>query len=150
MTDIPVVTVDAPATPMPAPPAAGGRLATAAGLPYPSPQDPVCDTDRYIRELSDAVDLALATSSIAVFVGGLTTNSNGDVIVAFTSFASISGGVAHCIQNSTSGSLPLICQVWLLNGQLALRFLYVPSNGYLPVPYVGGLTAAVICWGVPK
>lgn len=144
-----VVVVDTVPAPMP-PPALVGRAATPAGLPYPTPQDPVCQTDRYIRELADAVDLALASSSVAVYIGNLTTNAQGDVVLSFPGFASVSGGVAHCVQNNTSAPVPLVAQVWLYNGQLTVRWHYIPTNAYVPQPWVGTLVGAVICWGVPK
>jgi len=128
---------------------------TPAGLPYPSPQDPVCDTDKYLRDLAAAAKTRIANASIAVFRGVIGTDGNGDGQVPVPSLAAVTGCFGMSIQYAPGGTppVPLVCSIVGANGTTIItRWTYVPTGGGTTArPWANAtLDCALIAWGTPK
>lgn len=128
---------------------------TAAGLPYPSPQDAVCDTDKYIRDLAAAAGPRITNRGLAVWRGVIVTNGSGDANVNITSLAAVTGAFATSIQLAPGGTnpIPLVAAVAGVSGTtVTLRWFYAPtSGGYMAGTYANlACDASVIAWGTPK
>lgn len=126
---------------------------TAAGLPYPTPTDDVYQTDRYIRDLQDAIDTQLRVP-VQTYVGGLTTDASGQGTITIPNLTTVFGCCVFCVQNSP-GAIPIRGQVLFFGGAGVITQWTMMNNcngvpntgGYTPVAYVGGLTVAAIAWG---
>lgn len=128
---------------------------TAAGIPYPTAQDPVCDTDRYIRELAAAAQVRISNKSLAVFRGVLATDGNGQANVSFPALAAVIGAFGMSIQYAPGGTppVPLVCAITGVSGTtVTTRWAYaVTSGGYGTQWWANNaLDASVIAWGTPK
>lgn len=139
------------------PPAAGPRSVrgtTSAGLPYPTAQDPLTNTDLYIKNLAQATDKLLDNRGF-VTAGpiGMNTDGNGDVAFQFSQFSTLQGVVPQAYANYSD--------IWVLWPILTARggdtiycrwcYLKLGTNGYGGAPFASkGLYSFVIGWGVPK
>lgn len=147
--------VTGPLLPMPAGPSARGGQ-TVAGLPYPSPQDSVCHTDQYIKDLAQAMDHRFANQALQMGLMTLVTNAAGDFLVTFPRMSVLNGLVIQpFIKGGGNGAdvWTLLPFVVALGGNSAqVHVWYIPTNrsGYLPANFTnGGFDYAVFGWGVP-
>jgi len=131
---------------------------TAAGLPYPTPQDAVCNTDKALRDLAAAAKTRIANAALVAFRGVIGTDGNGDAAVSVPALASMTvvGAWAYSIQYAPGGTapVPLVCSIVGMSGATTVvtRWTTVPtSGGYTARPWANNaLDCAMIVWGTPK
>jgi len=152
-------TFDAPAIPLGPVPAAAyaGSGMTPGGLPYPTLDDHLAQTDQYIADLADAVNVRLANPGLVLTTGVVTTDGNGQVWMEFTALANLDGLVVQpLIQNLDIFAIwPTIMQRGTNPGGWAsalVRFRRCPISTYSAplTPWVGGLMVCAYAWGPPR
>jgi hypothetical protein len=132
------------------------RGATAAGLRYPTPQDPVCDTDQYIHDLADDITRVLNNRAVQVSTQWLSTDANANFVVSFPKFSVLQGLVIQPFVNGGGSGV----DVWtvlpflsVLSGNTAtVHCWYVQVNreGYGVLNFVNaGFGYSIFAWGVP-
>ena len=156
-----VTTFDAPAVPLTAAPAAApayaGSGSTPGGLPYPTINDKLSQTDQYIADLADAVAVRLANPGLVVGTGVVTTDGNGQVWMEWTALATLDGlVVVPLIRNLDIYAIwPTVMQRGTNPGGWAsalVRFRKCPISVYAAdlAPLVGGLMVCSYAWGPPR
>lgn len=119
---------------------------TPAGLRYPTTQDAVCDTDRFIRELAQDIDYRISNGWIATYGGNLTSDQFGETVTAFPQLAAVAGALAFPSTNA-------VAALWYISGtNVAFRWQYVPLGASGGPQTLANRTfrASVLAWGTPK
>lgn len=120
---------------------------TSAGLPYPTTQDDWCDTDRYIRELAQAVDYRVRNAAFAFWAGDMNTNGSGDATVSFPTLAAVAGAIAFQRENgiaavqSITGVAVTFRWSWNQQGWTSLDIRTMNNTA---------VTSSALAWGTPK
>lgn len=130
---------------------------TAAGLRYPTPQDPLCHTDQYIHELADDIAYRLVNRALSVSTPWCTTDGNGNFTVSFPQFTTLQGVVVTpFIGGGGSGAdvwtlLPFLVSI---SGNTAIVHVWsVQTNraGFQVANFPNaGFAYSIFAWGVPK
>lgn len=123
---------------------------TAAGLPYPTAQDPLADTDRYIRELDAAAMTRARNRPIVMKSLVAPTNASGQATLTFPEFSHLAGLV---ILTAYAGTLPLVCNVLAFGGRDAVvlfSMVYAGTGANTTGPLASNyVNCTVIAWGTP-
>ena len=127
---------------------------TPGGLPYPTMDDHLEQTDAYIRELRDAVQTRLASPGLVMQVVDVTTDSGG---VAWFNFPMLSrlDGIIPQVLVKGSGLYVIMASIISRNGNAAavrFRSTLMNTNAGQAATisnYVGVVTCSVYAWGAP-
>jgi hypothetical protein len=132
------------------------RPTTPSGLPYPTAQDILADTDVYLRELSQAIDYRLNNRSMLMSQPSLTSNAGGDLTINFPGFTTLQGLVIEPFANNSSGS----ADIWVLlpritglpgnSATVHVDYVNTKANGSNVSPFGGTMQYSIFAWGIPK
>lgn len=129
---------------------------TTAGLRYPTPQDPVADTDLHIKNLAQDIDHRLGNQALQFGTMALTTNGGGDFIVTFPRLSTLQGLVIQPFVNGGGNGgdvwtlIPFVVGFAGNTAQVHVWYLPVNRTGYLPANFANAaFLYSVFGWGVP-
>lgn len=124
---------------------------TPGGLPYPTMNDRLADTDAYIREFAQAVAARLANPGFVLEQRTVNTGSDGRGWLQFTALSRLDGMVAQPLIGSGSKQT-IYATVYQLSGNsglLQLRYAAVDAYSAAYYPWVGAMNVSVFAWGAP-
>lgn len=127
---------------------------TPGGLPYPTMDDKLSETDTYIRQLRDAVTTRLASPGLVMQTVDVTTDSGGIAWFNFPQLSRLDGIIPQVLVKGT-GLYFIMSSVISRNGNAAavrFRSALLNTNAGQAATisnYVGVLTVCVYAWGAP-
>lgn len=147
-------TFDAPAIPLDlaaaafAPAPLGGGV-TPGGLPYPTTDDYLSQTYRYIGDLADAAAGRLASPGLVLATGQVVTDANGQAWMTFAGLTRLDGLIPQVFINDAAlyFIVPTVMQRSGNAGLVRFRSSQINTNSALMSPYIGVLTVCAYAWG---
>lgn len=128
---------------------------TAAGIRYPTTQDALAETDRFIRELDADATAALGKKPWVIKPMVATTDGNGNAPLVFPEFSTLQGCV---VQYAHPTDYPVTVVLMGMAGNSATiqlaKIWRATSNAYgtpnTTAPFTGASVWVIaIAWGVP-